>query len=66
MASHQRKARRQMLKEQRSGLFVHEQVLSLSGTAQAAAATAPGQDCPQTALSSQPDAEEDEEVDILH
>lgn len=64
MASHQRKARRQMLKEQRSGLFVHEQVLSLSGTAQATAA--PGQDCPQTALSSQPDAEEDEEVDILH
>uniref|UniRef100_V5GVT1 Uncharacterized protein n=1 Tax=Ixodes ricinus TaxID=34613 RepID=V5GVT1_IXORI len=65
MASHQRKARRQMLKEQRSGLFVHEQVLSLSGTAQAAASS-PGQDCPQTALSSQPDAEEDEEVDILH
>lgn len=66
MASHQRKARRQMLKEQRSGLFVHEQVLSLSGTAQAAAVAAPGQDCPRTASSSQPDAEEDEEVDILH
>ncbi|CAN8004573.1 unnamed protein product, partial [Ixodes hexagonus] len=64
MASHQRKARRQMLKEQRSGLFVHEQVLSLSGTTQAAYAL--GQAYPQATSLSQQDSEEDEEVDILH
>lgn len=60
----QRKARRQMLKEQRSGLFVHEQVLSMSGTTQASAAV--GYASPQASWLSQQDTEEDEEVDILH
>lgn len=60
----ERKAHRQMLKEKRSGLFVHEQVLMLKGAtaaAPAASASRPGSSSSACFLE-----EDEEEVDILH
>lgn len=60
----QRKAHRQMLKEKRSGLFVHEQVLTLKGAtaAPAAVSSRPGSSSSACFL----EEEDEEEVDILH
>lgn len=64
----ERKAHRQKLKERRSGLFVHEEVLTLKGATAATAATAPPAAAAFSAATRLFAAgeEEDEEVDILH
>lgn len=55
------KARMQMLKEQRSGLFVHEQVLTLTSTASSSSSSRGNSSHPSIAGTD----DEDEEVDIL-
>lgn len=60
-----RKAQRQRLKEQRSGLFVHEQVLTLKG-AMADASLPPSASLPGPSATACLLEDEDEEVDILH
>uniref|UniRef100_L7LWV6 Uncharacterized protein n=1 Tax=Rhipicephalus pulchellus TaxID=72859 RepID=L7LWV6_RHIPC len=58
----QDKAHEQMLKEQRSGLFVHEQVLTLTSTTSSASSSRGNSSHPSIAGTD----DEDEEVDILY
>lgn len=56
------KVHEQMLKEQRSGLFVHEQVLTLTSTTSSSSSSRGNSSHPSIAGTD----DEDEEVDILH
>lgn len=63
---HDRKAHRQMLKERKSGLFVHEQVLMLKGTTAAASSASSASGPASSGTARLLEEEEEEEVDILH